>query len=101
MKAPATIGKTTEDKIREIYLFDGLSNADRNLSSAAMVELFEDTKRAIARGRINQARINVNRVLQSDANLLLKEKFRLLEAAIPDPTFGSFANTMTLGEAVR
>jgi tetratricopeptide (TPR) repeat protein len=101
VKPAAPVGKTTEDRIREIYLFDGLSNADRKLSSAAMVELFEDTKRSIARGRINQARINVNRVLQSDANLLLKEKFRLLEAAIPDPTFGSFANTMTVSEAVR
>lgn len=92
---------SSAERLKEIYLFDGLTVKDPNLSSSHLVALFDQTKQAIARSQVNQARINVNRVLQSDANLLIKEKFRLLEAAIPDPTFGSFENTLALAEALR
>jgi hypothetical protein len=89
--------KDYEERLKAIYLYD-LPQNDKTFSSATLLKLFEDTKKAIVKGEVNLAQVNVNRVLQSEANLLLKEKFRLIESAIPEPIFANFENTFRMKE---
>ncbi len=92
--------KNYEERLKSIYLYD-LPQKDTTFSSATLLKLFEETKKAIVKGEINVAQVNVNRVLQSEANLLLKEKFRLLESAIPEATLSQFNNTFRMKELIQ
>jgi len=82
--------------LEEIYMFDGLQAGTYEYSSKEINNYFNQMKRYIKRGNINEAVIIYNRIQNSDVNILIKEKFNLLASAQPLPNFFSFKNIKSL-----
>ncbi len=97
---PAVEKKPGDNPLEKIYLYD-LSNSDKTYRPGELLATFEEVKKDIAARRINRATIKINRVLLSDANLLIKEKFRLLEGMIPPPNFSDFKNDQLMRDLTR
>lgn len=97
---PSQEKKPGESPLEKIYLYD-LSNNNKDYSSEGLLVSFEEVKKDIARRHINPATVKINRVLLSDSNLLIKEKFRLLESMIPNPNFAEFKNDLKMRDLIR
>ncbi|HBE03095.1 MAG TPA: hypothetical protein DC049_11570 [Spirochaetia bacterium] len=84
--------------MEEIMLFDEPKAGPK---SSELVRYFNNMKTCIKKRRINEAIIIFNRVIQSDANILIKEKFNLLSRYIPEPNFEDFTFEQRIDEITK
>ncbi|HMA99899.1 MAG TPA: hypothetical protein VKS21_02825 [Spirochaetota bacterium] len=84
--------------VNEIYLFKDLKPGSKKLSSRQLVQLFNKMKKSITDRRINDAIYINNKILHSDVNPFIKEKFNILAKCIPKPNFKDFKNSVAVAE---
>ena len=65
------------------------------LEPREIVALFESSKRNFIDKKDNEARIGINKILNSNAADSVKEKVRLLDTYLKEPDFRYFKNTIT------
>ena len=87
------------DPLKDIYLFESIDN-NSDITSIEVVEAFESVKEHIRRREINQAIVLYNRIVDSNVNLLIKEKFNILYKMIPTPNFSDLKETTPLEERI-
>ena len=98
-KNTATDIQLRNDPLANIYLFE--TNIDSaKLSTKEIADSFEMMKKYIRSKRINEAIVLYNNIIQSDINLLLKEKFNLLYEFVPKPNFATFENTYLIEDQI-
>ena len=88
------------DPLNDIYLYDGDISNRSDFTSVEVAEAFEATKEHIRRREINQAIVLYNRIVDSNVNLLIKEKFNILYKMIPTPNFSDLKETTLLEERI-
>lgn len=71
------------------------------LDSREIVRIFETAKKHFLDSRDNEARIEINRLLNSNASEQVKEKARLLSGYLREPDFRYFVNTITYRDVVQ
>ena len=96
---PPTAAALKEDPLAGIYLFE-TNHQQRDFSTKEIADSFELMKKYIHTQRINEAIVLYNRLVDSNINLLLKEKFNLLYQHIPTPNFVTFENTYSLEDKI-
>ncbi|MCL2294982.1 MAG: hypothetical protein FWC36_08985 [Spirochaetes bacterium] len=65
------------------------------LQPREIVSIFEAAKNHFFNSRYNEARININKLLNSNASEAVKERARLLDSYLREPDFRHFRNTIT------
>ena len=65
------------------------------LQSREIVSLFESAKNNYIDNKDNEARISINKLLNSNASESVKEKARLLDSYLKEPDFRYFKNSIT------
>lgn len=75
-----TLNNMNLPNLENDYLIDNnISKSPFNLKPEEIKQLFYQTKKLIARQYFNQATININKVLHSNAHFIVKEKFQILK----------------------
>ena len=92
---------TISRDIKEIIGTDKFKDFRVELQGREIVEAFESAKRLFIDNKDNEARIEVNRLLNSNASESVKEKARLLDSYLREPDFRYFVNTIKFQDAVK
>lgn len=96
------------EKLKSVYLFEGLSNgqmpedavASETYTPKQITDMFDYAKKKIGTSDVNAAMETINKVLISDVNDYLKERFKRLSLFITPPDYAIFKNTVYYSQAV-
>lgn len=85
---------------RNLQEIIGTEKAKIELEGREIVKAFESAKKYFLDNRDNDARIEINRLLNSNASESVKEKARLLSGYLREPDFRHFKNTIDYKDIV-
>jgi tetratricopeptide (TPR) repeat protein len=86
---------------RDIKEIIGTGAFSIELQGREIVDSFETAKKLFIDNKDNLARVEVNRLLNSNASESVKEKARLLDSYLREPDFRYFQNTITFNDVIK
>lgn len=90
--------------IKDIYLFEGWSNNSSKIAGYTPKEInkvFLKTKEYISEGKVNKARININRIADSEASAFVKDRFLMLTNFILPPLYTELTDNLEYNEVIK
>lgn len=97
--APADKNDPIAEKLKDIYLFDGIqsntSSRGGDLSPRDVIKRFNEAKSLLASGHINRALVIINGIEREKVHPYLQDRFRLLTNFIKSPDYAEFDDNVS------